>query len=123
MHRGQPSLKAEHITPVFSYDIADVEHHQEISTVEQLGRGFVFLRRESGDMLYLNPRGAADPSVIDLQVFDKGDKVFHGVAAPTERQPSFRAVEAELFSPEEQEAMREGRCGNYKTYGNSTSSA
>ena len=108
-HRGELKPTATEVTPLFPSDVPDPLNHREVSRIERLGPGCVYLRRETGEQLYLH-RSEVLPEFKDrFEALRIGDAIFHGVRPATKNsvvQSTWRAVAAELFSPEEQYEMR-----------------
>jgi hypothetical protein len=107
LHRGQPTAKALDVESVFPVDIANAEAHREVSTVDHILKGTrepiaaVFLKRNCGDKLYLSCDGVVPEFRDRWKTLRVGSRVYHGVAAPTERQKTWQAVAAEIFAPGE----------------------
>jgi len=108
-HKGKVALRADNVEALFREKIQDPEAfrtaYREISVVHEKSFNSCLLRRDSGDFILLKRQDVVDvfqDRFADLRV---GDRVFHGVAAPAEERKTWRAVEAEIFSREEQEEL------------------
>jgi hypothetical protein len=125
VHRGQPTAKAVDIESVFPVDIANPQAHREVSVIDNIVAGSrgpvasVFLLRSSGDKLYLGYDGVAEAHRDRFPHLKRGDHVWHGVEPPAGNQKLFRAVHAEFYSPEEENAMRENPYGQSDVSANS----
>jgi hypothetical protein len=107
LHRGQPAAKAIDVRSIFKTDIPEPETHREVSVVDHILKGTrepiaaVFLKRECGDKLYLSCDGVVREFRDRWKTLQVASRVYHGVAAPTERQKTWQAVAAEIFAPGE----------------------
>ena len=101
-HRGRPTIKAVNVVPVLRCNVPDVASHREISTIEQIGSSsHALLRRQSGDRLYLSSKDVVEAFRDRWATLREGSLVYHGVAAPSERNKGWRAVAAEIFAADE----------------------
>lgn len=113
IHRGQQVAKATYVESVFGVDTAGVANHREVSIVNNIVTGShrpiasVFLKRSSGDKLYLGYDGVAEAHQDQVQHLKLGDHVWHGVAPPLGNQRTWRATVAEFYSDNEEAAMLE----------------
>ena len=108
-HHGELKPTATEITPVFPSDVLDPLNWREISHVERIGPGCIYLRRQTGEQLFLHLSDVLPEFRDRFPSLKIGDAVFHGVRPSTKSgaaYATFRAVAAELFSPEEQEEIR-----------------
>ena len=107
VHRGQPTARALDVESVFAADKVNPASHREVSTVDHILKGTrepiaaVFLKRECGDKLYLSCDGVVREFRDRWKTLEVGSRVYHGVAAPTDRQKTWQAVAAEIFAPGE----------------------
>ena len=118
-HHGELKPTATEITPVFPSDVLDPLNWREISHVERIGPGCIYLRRQTGEQLFLHLSDVLPEFRDRFPSLKIGDAVFHGVRPSTKSgaaHATFRAVAAELFSPEEQYEMRNEveKCQNVK---------
>jgi hypothetical protein len=106
--RGELRPTATQVTPLFPSHVSDPLNHREVSRIERLSPGCVYLRRETGEQLFLHISDVLPEFLDRFEILRVGDAVFHGVRPATKNsivQSTWRAVAAELFSPEEQEKM------------------
>lgn len=101
IHRGHASCRAINIRSVFDVNVSDPDIHREISKVETVFPRYAFLRRDGGDLIYLNISDVADAFKTLWPTLCEGSKVWHGVAAPSEGHKTWRAVAGEIFAPGE----------------------
>jgi hypothetical protein len=108
-HRGELRPTATEVKPLFRSDVTDPFAHREVSRVERLGPGCAYLRRQTGEQIFLHV-SAVLPAFLDrFPTLRIGDAVFHGVKPSTKNSvahATWRAFAAELFSLEEQEELR-----------------
>jgi hypothetical protein len=113
LYRGEPSAKAVEVQSIFSADVENVQDHREVSVVEHILKGSrqpiasVFLKRRSGDKLYLGIEDVAADHKEGFRRLRVGDHVWSGIAPPLGNQRTWRATAAEFYSPEEEAALRE----------------
>jgi hypothetical protein len=87
--------------------------HREVSVVEHILKGLhqpiasVFLKRSSGDKLYLSIADVAESHKERFPNLCVGDHVWHGVAPPHGDQRTWRATGAEFYSCDGELALRE----------------
>jgi hypothetical protein len=112
LYKDQPSAKAVEVQSIFPSDAAD-PNHREVSVVEHVIKGShqpiasVFLKRSSGDKLYLTSCSVAAGHKDRFHNTRIGDHVWSGVKPPTDGHPTWLATEAEFYSKAEEEAIRQ----------------
>ena len=106
--RGELRPCAVGVTPIFASNVPDPEKHREVSTVERLAPSGIFLRRKTGEELFLNLSDVLPEFHARIATLRVSDHVFHGVAPSIKNSTAhftWRATAAELFSREEQESL------------------
>jgi len=109
LHRGQPSTKAIEVQSVFPTDVPDPESHREVSVVERIIPGAVFLARDHGDQAFLTLDGVAPEHQHKFHKLRVGDHVYHGVRPPDDHRLLYVATEAEFYSEAEEFAFASSR--------------
>lgn len=109
MHKGERKPKATAIESVFSTEITTlVEDHREISVIDHIVRGpkrevaSVFLKRKSGDQLYLSHSNVAPEHRDRFHRLQIGQHVWHGVQRPTGSHLTWLATAGEFYSKGEE---------------------
>jgi hypothetical protein len=83
----------------------DLSEYREVSTVLSLHKGFVFLKRDCGDVLFLHQTNITPGFKSRWNLLEFGSPVNHGAAFDTDSQ-RWRAVDAELYSYDELESFK-----------------